>query len=182
MSARSPAPRLARLAVAAMFLAVAAPGRAESPRDASRADLAANKQIMTRFLEEVWNGGHLELCDDLFAKDGIAHHRGHLLSAGPAAVKQVVSRWRDGLAGFHFTVHSLTAEDDLVVAYLTFTGKHVKPLLGIAPSGKDVKVEEVLLVRIAGGRIVELWELFDEYAFRREVGGLPAPQPPPAKP
>jgi len=62
MSTRSLAPRLARLAVAAMFLAVASRGLAESPRDASHPDLAANKQIMTRFLEEVWNGGHLELC------------------------------------------------------------------------------------------------------------------------
>jgi predicted ester cyclase len=170
------------LAGVAAFLAVAVRGLGESPRGASAPDLAANKQVMTRFLEEVWNGGHLELCDELVGKDGVAHHRGHQLPAGPAEVKQIVSRWRDGLAGFHFTVHSLTAEDDLVVAYLTFTGKHVKPLLGIAPSGKDVKVEEMLLGRIAGGRIVEVWEIFDEYAFRREVGDIPAPQPPPAKP
>jgi predicted ester cyclase len=170
------------LAGAAVFLAVAARGLAESPGGAAAPDLAANKQVMTRFLEDVWNGGHLELCDELFVKDGIVHHRGHQLPGGPAEAKQVVSRWRDGLAGFHFTVHSLTAEDDRVAAYMTFTGKHVKPLLGIAPSGKDVKVEQVLLVRIAGGRIVELWEVFDEYAFRREVGDIPAPQPPPAKP
>ncbi len=104
------------------------------------------------------------------------------MQAGPAECKQIAARWRDGLEGFHFTVQALLAEGDQVAASLTFTGKHVKPLLGVAASGKNVKVEEVLLVRIAGGKIVELWELFDEYAFRRETGDIPAPQPPPAKP
>ncbi|HEY6322149.1 MAG TPA: hypothetical protein VJA16_11385 [Thermoanaerobaculia bacterium] len=88
------------LAGVAVFLAVAVRGLAESPRGASAPDLAANKQVMTRFLEEVWNGGDLELCDELVGKDGVAHYRGHPLPAEPAEVKQIVSRWRDGLAGF----------------------------------------------------------------------------------
>lgn len=136
---------------------------------------------MTRFIEDVWNRGNLEVCDELFARDCVGHLRGHQLPAGPAEAKQVVSKWRDSLENFHFTVHSLMADGDLVVAYLTFTGTHVKPLLGVAPSGKSVKVEEMLLCRIANGKIVELWEIFDEYAFRRETGDIAAPQAP-AKP
>ena len=170
------------LAAAAVLLALSAP--AAGANASAPADLAANKQLMNRMIEDLWNAGHLEACDDLFVKEGVLHYRGHQIPAGPAECRQSISKWREALENFHFSVQSVVAEGDLVSAYLTFTGKQVKPLLGVAPSGKDVKVEEVLLVRIAGGRIVELWELYDEYAFRRETGDIPAPAPQaaPAKP
>jgi len=170
------------LAGAALLLVLSIRVAAESPRPASAAEPAANKQIMTRMIEELWNGGHLELCEELFVPDGVVHHRGHDIPGTPADCRRVVSTWRGGLEDFHFTVHSLLAEGDLVVAYLTFTGKHTKPLLGMPPSGKSVKVDQMLLVRIANGKIVELSEVYDEYALRREIGNIPAPQPPPASP
>lgn len=170
------------LAGAAALLALSARGAAESPRIASASELAANRQVMTRLVDDLWNGGRLEVCDELFVKDSVVHYRGHDLPGTPADCKQVVARWRDGLADFHFSVRSLLADGDLVVAYLTFTGKHVRPLLGMQPSGKSVKVDEMLLVRIANGKIVELSEIYDEYALRREIGDIPAPQAPPAPP
>jgi predicted ester cyclase len=41
-----------------------------------------------------------------------------------------------------------------------------------------VRVGEIVIFRIAGGKIVEAWEEYDELGLRRQLGALAAGSPP----
>jgi len=52
-------------------------------------------------------------------------------------------------------------------------GTHLGPLLGIAPSGRQVEVLEVGQWRIQNGLIAEAWFFVDELALLRQIGQWP---------
>ena len=47
--------------------------------------------------------------------------------------------------------------------------------MGIPATGRQVKVEEVVVMRIAGGKVVEGWGVFDGLTMMRQLGAIPAP-------
>jgi predicted ester cyclase len=136
-----------------------------------------NKAVVRFFIEEVWNRGRLELCDIMIGPPAIGHFRGRDIPFTPAYTKDVVNRWRTCLAGFRFTIESLFAEGELVAAHVPFEGTHVATILGIPATGRKVAVDEILICKVHDHKIVEFWEVYDEYEMRKQ---LTAPATPPA--
>ena len=65
---------------------------------------------------------------------------------------------RDGAGAFpdiHITVEDLLAEWDKVAARLTQRATHRGELLGIPPTGRQVTLTALVIVRIAHGKIAE---------------------------
>jgi steroid delta-isomerase-like uncharacterized protein len=140
--------------------------------------IAANKVVVRRFLEAVWNDGQLDLLDELVADGATLTFRGRTSPpGGPAQLKAVVAHWRAAFPDFRFEVVALIAEGDKVVAHVPFTGTHTGRLLDIPPTGRSVRVEEILILRLVDGRIAEAWEEYDELGMRQQLGVLPAPAP-----
>lgn len=55
----------------------------------------ANKAIVRRFYEEVWNRGNLDVADDIFAADYVRHDlRPGTAPPGPAGQKAVAGMFR----------------------------------------------------------------------------------------
>ena len=65
------------------------------------------------------------------------------------------------------------AEGDRVVVRFTAKGTHKGDLMGVAPSGKPIVVTGISIVRIAGGKIVEEWESFDQLGMMQQIGAIP---------
>ena len=86
----------------------------------------------------------------------------------------MVAHWRTAFPDFRFEVADLIAEGDKVVARVPFTGTHRGQLMDIAPTGRTVRVGEILILRIADGKIAEAWEEYDELEMRRQLGVLPS--------
>src|SRR5215211_8595771 len=133
-----------------------------------------NRALVRRFLESVWNEGHLDLLDELIAEGATMTFRGQTSPPGPAEVRAVVAYWRTAFPDFRFEVADLIAEGDKVVARVPFTGTHRSQLMDIAPTGRTVRVGEILILRIADGKISEAWEEYDELEMRRQLGVLPS--------
>jgi predicted ester cyclase len=55
---------------------------------------------------------------------------------------------------------------------MPFSGTQTGPVLDLAASGRSVQVSEIVIFRIADGKIVEAWEEYDEFGMRRQLGGL----------
>ena len=138
-----------------------------APVDAS-AD--ANKKIMLRFLEEGWNQGNLDVCDQLIAPQAIGHYRGKDFPSPPERAKEIIHRWRMAFEGFHFRIDYLIAEGDRVAAHVPFEGTHAAAFFGIPATGRKINADEILVCRFGGGKIVEFWEVYDEYGLRTELG------------
>ena len=84
---------------------------------------------------------------------------------------------RRAFPDFHNHIEELVAEDNKVVARLTYTGTHHGVLFGIGPTGKRVTYAGVAVFRIEAGRITEGWVLGDVHALLLQLSGGGEPRP-----
>ncbi len=77
---------------------------------------------------------------------------------------------------WQFELQTLIAEDDLVVAHLPYRGTLTQPLFGMSPTGRPVRVDEMVILRISNGKIAQAWEVYDEAGMRRQLGSTPPPE------
>jgi len=56
----------------------------------------------------------------------------------------------------HFTLDDMIVEGDKVAVRHTFSGTHKGESMGIPPTNKKVTIWEIDIIRIAGGKFVEL--------------------------
>jgi steroid delta-isomerase-like uncharacterized protein len=88
----------------------------------------ANKTVVRRYIEEVINGGRLELIDTFFAP----HMRGK--------VRQFLSGGDDPFPDGREELQDLVAEGDTVIARWTFRGTHRGLFLGVPATGKSIEI------------------------------------------
>ena len=74
------------------------------------------------------------------------------------------------------TFNDQVAEADRVASRWTIRGTHKGDLMGIAPTNKQVTVTGIVVRRIAGGKIAEAWENFDQLGLMQQLGVVPAPE------
>ena len=130
-----------------------------------------NKAILRQFLE-AWNprdGGDWKVC----AEDCIFHGVAGEMSV--ERMQQVSSLYFGAFPDLLGTIEDLVAEGDKVVSRETWRGTHEGEFMGIAPTGKQMNMKGVSIVRILGGRIAEYWTFFDRLALMEQLG---AAQPP----
>jgi predicted ester cyclase len=85
-----------------------------------------------------------------------------------------------GIPDLRVTIEELVAEGDKVAVRRAYVGTHRGELLGIPPTGKQVRVSGISIFRLAGGKIAEQWELLDRLALMQQLGVLATPgQAPP---
>ena len=135
--------------------------------------LEANKALLRRWFEEVWNQGRAEAIDELFAADGIAHGlsddaEGSL--KGPGGFKPFHETFRGAFPDIEVTVEDMIAEGDKVAARCAVRGQHAGDHLGVAATNAPVDFTGVAIVRIRDGKIVEAWNNFDFMKMNRQLG------------
>lgn len=133
-----------------------------------------NKALYRRMTEAVWNKGNLDAIDDFFAPDVLIHSAPPEWPAGSAGVKATVSMWRGAFPDFELDSHFVIAEGDKVANYWTITGTHSGELMGVPATGKHIEIYGMSLVRIEGGKIVEIWGASDQLGLMRELGAIPS--------
>jgi len=135
-----------------------------------------NKALIRRQFEAIWNGGNLNVIDELYAPNYTNHDPANPDQApGPAGFIQRVSLYRTALPDLHLTIDDQVAEGDRVVTRWTGSGTHRGDLLGIPPTGRSVSVTGMLISRIEGGKFVEEWVNWDTLGLLQQVGAVPAP-------
>lgn len=136
----------------------------------------ANKTLVRRWFEEVWNQGREETIDELFAAHGIGYGLGDTEAPirGPAGIKPFVRNLRGALPDIHMKIEDIMAEGDRVTVRITVEGTHKGGNLGVVPTGQRVRIEGIVIVRIANDQIVEGWNSWDQLGLLRQIGALPA--------
>lgn len=137
----------------------------------------ANKVLVRRWFDEVWNEGREATIDELFAESGVAYGLGDSEAEvhGPTELKNFVRNLRGSLPDIHVTIRDIVAEEDKVMVRLTIEGTHAGPSLGVAPSGCRIRIAGIVLVRISKEQITEGWNSWDQLGLLRQIGALPAP-------
>jgi steroid delta-isomerase-like uncharacterized protein len=134
-----------------------------------------NKTVTRRYFEDLWNRQDLALAAELLTPDAVGHVAGTDFH-GPAALRQRVENLCQVYADPRFTVEDQVAEGDRVAVRWTFTGRHVGAFMGVAPTGREVRVTGINLFRLAAGQIAEIWLNADDLGELQQLGVLPIPQ------
>jgi predicted ester cyclase len=115
---------------------------------------ARNKALVRRLFDEGWNGD-LGILDQIVSENFLVHFavdRGEVL--GIAGAKEVVTDFHAVLHGFSCRIDDLVAEEDRVAARITY-------------SGQSETLSKIVILRLAGDRIVEAWEDYDPLLLPR---------------
>lgn len=133
---------------------------------------AENKSVCRRLIDGI-NARNLGACEALLAPDYLYRGPGLELH-GFEGWSQLVKTYLDAFPDLALTIDDQIAEGDKVVTRFTARGTHRGELAGVAPSGRQVSVPVVIISRIANGRIVEDFEIFDNLGMFQSIGTLPA--------
>jgi len=130
----------------------------------------ANKAIVRRYFEEVFNKKVLAVLDDLIASNFVGHTSTGTDVHGPEGVKQQVAMFSIAFPDMHYTLEDLVAEGDKVVARFTFRGTHRGEFLGLAPTGKRVTGMGTGTYRITDGKMQDAWINRDIFGVLQQLG------------
>lgn len=135
----------------------------------------ANKAISRRVVEEIFNGGRLEVADELVTRDFVGHDPAlpePLL--GPAGLKAQAAGYRSAFPDLRITIEDEIAEGDRVVTRWIARGTHEAELFGIPATGKQTTATGITIDRIVDGRIAEQWNNWDTFGLLQQLGAIPA--------
>lgn len=116
-----------------------------------------NLSLVRRYVDEVFNGGNLELLDEMISPDYKRYLSPTAPPLTPQAQKQRLAGLRAAFPDIHLTVEDLVAEGDRVAFRVTLRGTHQGTFLGLPPTGKQVTVFAFDLIHIENGKFSEHW-------------------------
>ena len=135
---------------------------------------AENKAAARRMLEEVWSEGRFETADELLAPDFVAHVMGQPAPIrGPEAFKEFVSSFRAGFPDLRMKIEDQVAEGTKIVTRWSARGTHTGDLMGIPPTGNEVRFAGIVIARFQGGKLKESWGILDALGMLQQIGVAP---------
>jgi CheY-like chemotaxis protein len=94
--------------------------------------------------------------------------------SGAASLHALLGAWRDAFPDLRVAAEDCFAGGAQRVAVrLVATGTHTGAFLGLAPTGRAIRVEGLALCRFHGGQLVEWWAQFDTPALVRQLDADP---------
>jgi predicted ester cyclase len=117
------------------------------------------KHVVARLIDEVINGGRLELIDELYAPE---------MAAG---ARRWITPFRESFPDVEMTILDLIAEGEKVAGRFHCSATNLGPWRGNPPTGRRFeRVDEVYIFRVVGGRIAEAWGIEDTLSRERQLG------------
>jgi steroid delta-isomerase-like uncharacterized protein len=138
----------------------------------SKDQIQRNKQVAHQIFEQIWNKNNFEDIEDLIAPHAKFHIRNQTAQMSPDDTKRIVSGWHSIFPDFSFTIEDLVAEGDRVALRLILSGTQQATWKDIPATGKHVRVTAMMFLRFEEGKVVEIWEDFDEFGMRQQLSVL----------
>jgi steroid delta-isomerase-like uncharacterized protein len=117
----------------------------------------ANKAVVMRVVNEMWNRGDMAAVEELIAPDMVEHGAFAGGTGGREDARETVGRFRSAFPDLTLEVEHLVAEGDHVVLHWVGRGTHAGEFMGAPPSGAEVTARGLDIYRIADGQVVEHW-------------------------
>ena len=133
--------------------------------------------LPTTDFEQRWvaglNRGDVSVADEVFAPGCIVHITGSPVPDLPLdGFKQMVAGLLAAFPDLRFTIEDQAVSGDKVTTRWTAVGTHTGPLGEVAPTGRRMRVDGLILDRVVAGTVVERWEQWDQVAMLRQLGLL----------
>ena len=121
--------------------------------------MMTNKAIVSRLIEDVMNGGRLEVLDELYTP------------AMARAARRWIEPFRRSFPDLRMEIVQLVSEGDTVAARFRCSATHLGEWEGRPPTGRRFeRVDEVYFFEFREGRIARAWGLEDTAGRERQLG------------
>jgi|SRR5687768_17167462 predicted ester cyclase len=125
--------------------------------------------------ERVWieglNRGDISVADEVFASEGVIHISG---SPDPnlsvEGFKQMISGLLSAFPDMRITIEDQIVAGDKVATRWSAEGTNNGPFGTVPATGRRVRINGLLLDRVAGGKVVERWEQWDQMSMMQQLG------------
>jgi len=132
-----------------------------------------NKALVRRFVDEVQSAGNTDAIDEICSPEFVNHSSPPGVPSNREGVKQLTAMFRQAFRDSYFIVEDMIAEGDKVATRKIFHGTHQGEFMGIPPTGQQVSMGLIDIVRIADGKVVEHWSVADNLGMMQQLGILP---------
>jgi len=134
-----------------------------------------NREIARRFVEEVWGRGDLDIAREIVDKHVVHHRQRAGERFGIDGLLQGVTMYETAYPERTFTQDAVLVDGNLVQDRWTMQAVHSGELLGVPPTGRQVRLHGQNRYLIEDGKIVEVWHDEDIYGMMRQIGWSPPP-------
>lgn len=117
-----------------------------------------SRQFIQNYLSAI-NKDKSEEATDKYVAD--SHLKGHIII------------FETGLPGYQLIPKDIIAEGNKVTVRLIVEGEHQGELFGVAPTGRKVNIEAILIYELANNKIVNHWMQADSVALMQQIGAMP---------
>lgn len=139
----------------------------------STGSVTSNKATIRRLHDAMGTGDAeilLRTIDEAFEPDVFIRTPLPIRATGVDAIKEVFGALLQAYPDLHVSVEDLIAEGDKVVSRNSVTGTHLGEYMGLSPTGKSVRYDEIFIFRLVNGRIAETWGVVDVLSQMRQLG------------
>jgi predicted ester cyclase len=113
-----------------------------------------NKAILNHLYEELWSKRNLSILDEVYSPEVLYHTPSMELHN----LDELKNLFNDYSLAFHdsnVTVKDQIAKDDIVVTKFIYEGVYKGKSGALSPTGNKIKIEGVIIDRLANGKIVD---------------------------
>lgn len=135
-----------------------------------------NKVLARRFIEEAWDEGNLGAIDEMTVEDFVYHDPPPGIPSTREGFRRIVAMSRAAFPDLRIVVEDVIAEEDRVAIRYTMRATHQGELMGIPPTGEQVAVPGIVVLRVRDGKLTERWENADNLGLMQQLGVIPSPE------
>ena len=129
----------------------------------------ANKQVIHTFIE-LFESGRWDDFSQVVALDCVLHYPGGVEVFGLDAMKAGWKVFYGALQDLKVTPRAEISEGDTLMEFITMEAVYTGDYMGKRVSGVPIKYNQVEMVRIANGKIVEWWVEMDRRWMSEQLG------------
>ncbi len=135
-----------------------------------------NMAVVRRFFEELLSTDDLAVADELLSAGFRFYFAGSPDPMDLERYKEFLAARRAAFPDRRFVVEDMIAEGDKVSARFTMRGTHKGEFRGIAPSGTEVTMTGIDMIRLAEGKMVEDRVEVDQLGMMQRLGVIRTPE------
>jgi steroid delta-isomerase-like uncharacterized protein len=132
----------------------------------------SSDRIMRHAFEEIMSRGNVAIVDELLAADFAGHDTAGGMF-GREEFRQGVLAMLSAFSDRQVVIADQIVNGDKVATRWRASAVHSGDFNGIPATGRQVSLTGISIDRIAGGKIVESWEVTDDAGLLRQLGILP---------
>lgn len=133
------------------------------------------KQFAADRAEVLFNRGDLDRIPEFITEDYINHEAWEGEAPGYEGFRIRMQRLHDAFTDMRLELFETIAEGDLVAYRAELSGVHTGELLGIRPTGRPFRVQQMHFLRMRDGNACEHWATRDDLGMMIQLGVINLP-------